>query len=349
MFFVLFLIFFTLIVFWGFYILSFNFNNFVLDTNLKNFYQSTSLIKQAYKILPDVLDWYSANWSGLNDISSGFVDQNKNDDNFSCYKNFWNFEDDDCWWRSLILFIPPSAEINVGYYQLSWNFFVKCETNSSWLQILLDWSNGQIEQDFTTWLSLNLALWNWRIILKNKNLDWVQCQIYLDSLMNFDIYSGSWRVQHTYKFVNSQFKEIFTTKSINFSWYVPPTNPVWFSIISWDFNDWWSDNCQWTGNNDIVLWWYFTGDLNLSGEYMFEILSWNDLNLWNILTWLKLLDLCSLNDSWNWQCRWTWYDYVTWDYYFKINAVRCINGDCGNILKNIWWSEIEKVHIDYCK
>jgi len=349
MFFILFLIFFSLVIFWWFFILSFNFNNFVLDSNLKSFYQSVVCIEEAENILPIVMEYYNTNWSGLNDATSWFIDQNKNDDNFSCYKNFWNFEDDDCWWRALILFVPPLSEINIGYYKLSWNFIIKCEENNSWLQILLDWNKGQIVQDFITWLDLNLNLWNWRIILKNKNLSWIQCQIFLDNFIDFSTNSGSWILEYNYKFVNSQFKEIFGTKFVKFTWYIPPINPVWFDVISWDFNDWWIDPCQWTGNNDIVLSWRFTGDYNLSGEYQFEILSWNDADLWNVLTWLKLTDICFLNGSWNWQCQWTWYDYTTGDYYFKVNAYRCIDWSCLNIMKNIWWSFIKEVHIDYCK
>ncbi len=351
----------SLISFLWVYLLDMSISNLTLyQTQLiSSQIQNRFTTKENQKIAKLALDFYNQNWSWLNNISSNFIDSNQNDDNYKCYKNFWTFVDDDCYFGNIIWIILPNQKLNLWYFEnIVWSWF-------SWF---VSWNNLNLNlllfnQNFKKLLEKKIETKTWKITF---NLNW-NYYLFIENQSSWEVFFRlnilsweylnkveihSWNIIITYKWLPFTKNWFFLNKKkVNFTFtgIIRPTNPIWLSIISWDFNDWWSDSCQWTWNNDIVISWLFTWDISLSGQYYFEILTWTTPNLWNILSGLKLNDYCSFDKNKNWKCSWTWYDRITGDYYFKINSWRCLTGDCSKFVKNVWWSNIKKIHIDYCK
>lgn len=355
--FILVLIVITLIIFVGFYILSFSFLGWEFSNFYWNIFQSQVIVSQNFKLVDDYKNYFLINWSWYNDLTGNIIDDNHNDDNHFCRKNIWTwYKDDDCLYRSLYWFIPPNKQIDLWYFEnisgswlniyFSWNInediIVSLNYLNKWKRNLYNFQkSGYIESEFKK-DNINLKL-------KNKNNSRIQ---YFISLKNgewfkeLNINKSNYKreVSYNYNYFLNDKKLMYNDLLLSTGYNQKPINPFSWNLKIWDFDIWWS-NCSTTWINDISFSWKRIWNKNLTWNIYFEILSWTNKNLTgNSLKWLSLSSYC----DGNFLCTWTWKNYNNDTYYFKVNTYRCIDDWCNLITENINWSYIYSWIINTC-
>ena len=360
------------------YMLTFNFYT-RFDDYYVRYFQSYFINEKNFSLTPYFYKIYNYNWKGYNDFTGDWIDDNLNEDNIYCMRNFFwsNVIDDDCFFRGEYGFLPPNTWINLGKFDGiygSWLIFYFTWEDVSNIKILvkyqdLDWRYEKYF--FITWNSIWKHSFNWQSFsLSLKNLDkvnWIFFNIFLswwEGLKQI-VYNGSWMwiVKKKFNIFPGSIPLFFYDVVMKNYIFETPTNPVNLEIYTWDFDqvDVGVDNCSAFWYNDVKLQWYRYPQFRyvnwikyLNTDYVdqmyFDIIIVNEKWWWKQeIKNLKLLDYCLLDWS-RYKCSIKnikeLNDFFTGDYLFKINVYRYLS----------WWiifdqqgSYFKTWHINYCR
>ncbi len=331
-----------LILWLGFYITSFVFFWFDTSTLWTDLTQSYIIKKNNFELVKKYKVFFNTNGSGFNDLTGDKIDDNQNDDNYNCYKNFWNYEDDDClYYKGLYWFLPPETKIYLWKINsLKKNdvlkYFLTWELSKDVVFSVKNKNSFYKENLSQTWY-LDYAFSNkdYNFFVENKNKDWIQFFLVFSWENNFkEISKNKW-----YQLIKDKkifWNDFFSSENYiyDMTWfYERPTNPFKLTLMT--------GSLDWSGTgDDIEINWLRTGNLSYSGQLNFEILTWNTWSLtgWNI-TGLDLSGYCN-NDF---ECIRTWYNFSTWNYYFRVKTYRNLE---NSILENVLWTEIKSIKVE---
>ena len=292
------------------YVISFNFLNFPFYTLYKDYQQSLILNIRNYSLANYYYKIYNIDWLWYNDKAGDGdnIDDNLNDDNMYCQKNFgwWTWKDNDCKFLWEQGFLPPSQWLHLGYFPnihasgLEFKFTGEFFNGVIWEVRVI----GRSPATFRFPLSYARSFWkhsfNWEnISISLYSLSetwWISFEVWLswEDGLRYLSYEWSWKNKIAKRFnVFVGYRPLmFSDLAMESEIYEQITNPTNFEILSGDFdNTDIGDECSASGFNDVKFVWTRFPQWTWSGEvydphvdYINEIIF--SLNAYNSTAWL---------------------------------------------------------------
>lgn len=220
------------IIFWGFLLLSFNFNLAAFWHVYENLFQGEIINKTNFALTSSFASGLNNDWAGNND--------------YKCYGSGGVYEDNDCFFRGMYGFLPPSEKFSITtlnaqpdtaiFLTLTWNY-------SSWAKVVLKnlSSYDQYVQIITgdTLIPTNvMSPWS-KYLVEMQNLDdwWLQYFFTLSGSEGIkSIQNVSWNMYISQYYNNFLRKESVFVNDIEYKIWIPITRWTIINFLGVDAN-----------------------------------------------------------------------------------------------------------------